>query len=213
MTNASESNDSDSGNNVLDVLSGNFPVVLTHDVNGGYLRPDALNPDHHSGEARATKTLDDGTKNANGHLWYLTPGVFFESLGRTTYYIESACSHEPDPSDSTTDKRRRITVTTENATHYGVAVGRFDQVPSHYQSNENGAQGRHNQLWIVTPTCCGALTFIPVLHIELIWGTLNNDTTIGACPRPIENVGGITSGSAISRWIPSRPQRRIPSAQ
>lgn len=72
MTNASESNDSDSGNNVLDVLSGNFPVVLTHDVNGGYLRPDALNPDHHSGEARATKTLDDGTKNANGHLWYLT---------------------------------------------------------------------------------------------------------------------------------------------
>ncbi|SDQ15076.1 hypothetical protein [Actinopolyspora saharensis] len=198
--------------NILDVMSGNFPVVLNHAVNGGYLRPDALNPDDHYHEARAHGQLDDNTKNNNGHLWYLTPGIFIERLQRMTYYIESACSHQPAADDPNTDKRRRITITTENPTHHGVAVGTFDQVPNHYQSDEEGAKGRYNQLWIVTPTCCGALTFIPVLHLDVIWGTKGNSPHIGECPRPVENVGGNPIGSGISRWIPSRPQQLVASS-
>lgn len=211
MTTSSAVTTSNCNFNVLDALSGRIKVMLIHAVNGGLLRPDSLNPDHHWGEPRTHTELDEATRKANGHLWYLTPGIFIRSLQRMTYYIESAASHEPGDDDPDTSARRRITVATTNLTANGVWVGCVDKIGGAYQFDKEDPRYGHNQLWIVTPTCCDGLTFVPILDLSLIWGTLGHSTAPGVCPRPVENWGGDPQGSHISIYYP-RPERqhRVP---
>jgi len=160
---------------------------------------------------RTQIVLDETIRKANGHLWYLTPGIFIRDLQRMTYYIESVASHEPAADDPDTSKRRRITIATSNPTANGVHVGCVDKVGPAFQFDKDDPRYGHNQLWVVTPTCCGGLTFMPILDQSLIWGTLGHSPDIGVCPRPIENWGGDPQGSHISTYYP-RPekQRRIP---
>lgn len=198
---------------VFDAISGELEVMLVHAVNGGYLKPDNLDHNNHSSEARATKSLDDDTIQKNGHLWYLTPAIFIDWLQKMTYFIESAASEEVSPSDSDTSKRRRISHHVSNPTGNGIHVGRIDKLPNDYQYKEEGKLYPFSQCWILTLTSCGGLIFTPVLDLNLIWGTMNNSSDMGVCPRPIENWGGGFHGPNIKNaiWYPKRHQhRRVP---
>lgn len=194
-------------------MSGEFEVMLVHAVNGGYLKPDSLDHNNHSGEARATKALDDDTIKKKGHLWYLTPAIFADWLQKMTYYIESAASEEVSADDADTSKRRRISHHVSNPTGHGIHVGCLDKLPSDYQYKQDGKLYPLSQCWIPTLTSCGGLIFTPVLDPNLVWGTMNNSPDIGVCPRPIDNWGGGYQGPNIKNaiWYPKRHQpHRVP---
>ena len=193
--------------NVIDAISGKLEVMLVHAVNGGYLKPDNLNHNNHGNEARATKDLDKDTIEKKGHLWYLTPATFIDYLKKMTYYIESAASEEVDGPD--TSKRRRISYHVSNPTGNGIHVGCLDQLSGDYQYKENGTLTPLSQCWTLTLTSCGGLIFAPAIDLNLIWGTMNNSSDMGVCPRPINNWGGGFQGPNIINgvWYPKRHQR------
>lgn len=195
------------GFNVIDAISGKLEVMLVHAVNGGYLKPDNLDHNNHSSEARATKDLDNTTREKKGHLWYLTPAIFIDWLQKMTYYVESAASEEVEGSD--TSKRRRISYHVTNPTGNGIHVGRLDQLSGDYQYKENDTLTSLSQCWTLTLTSCGALIFAPAIDLNLIWGTLDNSSAMGVCPRPINNWGGGFQGPNIINgvWYPKRHQR------
>lgn len=218
MTTGTEVMTSNCDFNILDAFSGHIPVMLIHAVNGGYLRPDNLSPDSHGEEARAKTVLDEATREAKGHLWYITPSFYVNHLQKMAYFIESAASHEVTDNDPDTNKRRRITIAAQNPTAAGVQVGCVDKVADSYkvQKNEKAAWPGpgDNQRWIVSLTCCGGITFVPITDPNLIWGTMDHSPIVGTCPRPNYNWGCDPQGSSISTYYP-RPdkQYRTPVAE
>lgn len=84
-------------NAIVAALVENRPVMLVHAFNGGYLRPAELAASSHDKGVKLATALDPATKDAQGHLWHITPGGFFGQ--RPLYYIESAAarSHPRPP--------------------------------------------------------------------------------------------------------------------
>jgi len=80
-------------NAIVAALVENRPVMLVHAFNGGYLRPAELKEESHDKGVKLATALDPATKDAQGHLWYITPGGFFGQ--RPLYFIESAAGQVP----------------------------------------------------------------------------------------------------------------------
>lgn len=106
-------------NAIVAALVENRPVMLVHAFNGGYLRPAELKAESHDKGVKLATALDPATKDAQGHLWHITPGGFFGQ--RPLYFIESAAGQVPPQPAGTEDagrgddgapkpQRRRITV-------------------------------------------------------------------------------------------------------
>ncbi|MCZ9351669.1 hypothetical protein NGM36_18085 [Streptomyces mutabilis] len=106
------------GNATVPALVGNKPVMLVHAYNGGNLRPADLNEDSHDKAVHLATTLDQATKDAQGHPWHITPAGFFGQ--RPAHLIESATgtgtiqTGSPDSGSAAGEPRRpprrRITV-------------------------------------------------------------------------------------------------------
>lgn len=97
-------------NAIVAALVENRPVMLVHAFNGGYLRPAELAASSHDKGVKLATALDPATKDAQGHLWHITPGGFFGQ--RPLYFIESAAGQvtPPPPARPT---RMPVAATTE----------------------------------------------------------------------------------------------------
>jgi hypothetical protein len=111
-------------NAIVAALVENRPVMLVHAFNGGFLRPvDLTDSVHDKGVQLSTKL--DPVKEAQGHLWYITPAGFFGQ--RPLYFIESAAG--------------QVTPKTTGAGQADVGRG-DDGVPKPHRPGGSARQGR-----------------------------------------------------------------------
>lgn len=71
-------------NAIVAALVENRPVMLVHAFNGGYLRPAELKEESHDKGVKLATALDPATKDAQGHLWHITPEASSGSDRSTT---------------------------------------------------------------------------------------------------------------------------------
>ncbi|MFJ9431204.1 hypothetical protein ACIRQY_16295 [Streptomyces sp. NPDC101490] len=209
-------------NAIVAALIENRPVMLVHAFNGGYLRPVELKEDSHDKGVKLATALDPATKDARGHLWHITPGGFFGQ--RPLYFIESAAGQvQPKPvvaggaaGAGTADtgrgddgmakpKRRRISVHQEapKSTADIVQLGLPDKVGDKWRG-KNGAI-EDTQLWVVTVTPWGGITFVPITHPDAILGFKDHAVTADAEVRLTYNWGGDFTGTVINTFYPRLP--------
>ncbi|MGN5633507.1 hypothetical protein [Streptomyces sp. AC154] len=209
-------------NTIVAALLENRPVMLVHALNGGYLRPAELRAESHDKGVKLATALDPATKEAKGHLWYVTPAGYFGQ--RPLYFIESAAGQAtPEPAGATgaagateadagrgddgtpKPQRRRITVHQEapRSTADVVQVGLPGKVGDKWRG-KNGAP-EDTQLWVVTVTPWGGITFVPITHPDAILGF--KDHTVGAESevRLTYNWGGDFTGTVINTFYPRLP--------
>ncbi|MFG2526363.1 hypothetical protein, partial [Streptomyces sp. NPDC048527] len=175
-------------NAIVAALLESRPVMLVHAFNGGYLRPAELKEESHDKGVELATALDPVTKEAQGHLWYITPGGFFGQ--RPLYFIESAAGQvSPQPAGAgeadaghgddgaTKPQRRRITVHQDapKSTADTVQVGLPGKVGDKWRG-KNGAL-EDTQLWVVTVTPWGGITFVPITHPDTILGFKDHAVT------------------------------------
>jgi hypothetical protein len=209
-------------NAIVAALIENRPVMLVHAFNGGYLRPVELKEDSHDKGVKLATALDPATKDAQGHLWHITPGGFFGQ--RPLYFIESAAGQVPPKpvvaggvaGAGTADtgrgddgvpkpKRRRISVHQEapKSTADIVQLGLPDKVGEKWRGR-NGAI-EDTQLWVVTVTPWGGITFVPITHPDAILGFKDHAVTADAEVRLTYNWGGDFTGTVINTFYPRLP--------
>ncbi|MEU6174984.1 hypothetical protein ABZ832_24130 [Streptantibioticus parmotrematis] len=209
-------------NAIVAALVENRPVMLVHAFNGGYLRPAELSEESHDKGVQLATALDPATKEAKGHLWYVTPAGFFGQ--RPLYVIESAAGQvSPKPAgvagvdtgsgadtgrgDDGTPKpqRRRVTVHQDapRSTADTVQVGLPDKVGDKWRGR-NGAP-EDTQLWIVTVTPWGGITFVPITHPDAILGFKDHAVTANGEVRLTYNWGGDFTGTVINTFYPRLP--------
>ncbi|WP_432127998.1 hypothetical protein [Streptomyces sp. bgisy082] len=212
-------------NAIVAALVENRPVMLVHAFNGGYLRPAELRKESHDKGVKLATALDPATKEAQGHLWYVTPAGFFGQ--RPLYVIESAAGQvSPEPAagrvpsgpattggadpgrgDDGTPKprRRRIAVHQDapQSTADTVQVGLPDQVGDKWRG-KNGAP-EDTQLWIVTVTPWGGITFVPITHPDTILGFKDHAVAADSEVRLTYNWGGDFTGTVINTFYPRLP--------
>ncbi|MBD9722501.1 hypothetical protein [Streptomyces caniscabiei] len=207
-------------NAIVAALVENRPVMLVHAFNGGYLRPAELKEDSHDKGVKLATALDTIAKEAKGHLWYITPAGFFGQ--RPLYFIESAAGQvTPKPAgpgagtgaagagrgDDGTPKpqRRRITVHQDapEPTFDTVQVGLPDKVGDKWRGL-NGAP-EDTQLWVVTVTPWGGITFVPITHPDAILGFKDHAVTSDSEVRVTYNWGGDFTGTVINTFYPRLP--------
>ncbi|MFE4667231.1 hypothetical protein ACFRI7_26870 [Streptomyces sp. NPDC056716] len=209
-------------NAIVAALIENRPVMLIHAFNGGYLRPVELKEDSHDKGVKLATALDPATKDAQGHLWHITPGGFFGQ--RPLYFIESAAGQVPPvpvaaaPATGTgtadtgrgddgvpKPKRRRISVHQEapKTTADLVQLGLPDKVGDKWRG-KNGAI-EDTQLWVVTVTPWGGITFVPITHPDAVLGFKDHAVTADAEVRLTYNWGGDFTGTVINTFYPRLP--------
>ncbi|MFD4291550.1 hypothetical protein ACFWRD_33755 [Streptomyces sindenensis] len=203
-------------NAITAALVENRPVMLVHAFNGGYLRPAELSEESHDKGLTLATALDDATKDAQGHLWYITPAGFFGQ--RPLYVIESAAGQEPpEPAteeetgtqggdaDAAKPRRRRISVHQDAPKSMAdtVQVGHLDKVDEKWRG-KNGAPG-DTQLWVVTVTPWGGFTFVPITHPDAILGFKEQTVSADSEPRLTYNWGGDFTGTVINTFYPRLP--------
>ncbi|MFK0174105.1 hypothetical protein ACIQU5_35585 [Streptomyces sp. NPDC090306] len=207
-------------NAIVAALVENRPVMLVHAFNGGYLRPAELREESHDKGVQLATALDPATKEAQGHLWYITPAGFFGQ--RPLYFLESAAGQvSPEPPGTSTGtgtadagrgddgmpkpKRRRITVHQEapKTTADAVQVGLPDKVADKWRG-KNGAP-EDTQLWVVTVTPWGGITFVPITHPDAILGFKDYAVTPNSEVRLTYNWGGDFTGTVINTFYPRLP--------
>jgi hypothetical protein len=200
-------------NSIVAALIENRPVMLINALNGGYLKPDNDTSGDHEGGAKTVTTLNDATKSTRAHLWYITPGGYFGQ--RPLYFIESAAGEthdDPDTEEPRGDdgrpkpKRKRLTIHRETPTEENVRVGLADKVDSGWQGKNGVAEDV--QLWIVTVTVWGGITFVPVTHPDTILGFKDHKFQFDVDQpiiRPTPNWGGDFTGSVINTYYPRLP--------
>ncbi|WP_413757074.1 hypothetical protein [Streptomyces sp. MMBL 11-3] len=212
-------------NAIVATLLENRPVMLVHAFNGGYLRPVELKQESHDKGVKLATALDPATKEAQGHLWYVTPAGFFGQ--RPLYVIESAAGQvSPPPAGPGTatatatggrgdegrgddgapkPQRRRITVHQEapKSTADTVQVGLPDKVGDKWRG-KNGAP-EDTQLWVVTVTPWGGITFVPITHPDAILGFKDHAVTADSEVRLTYNWGGDFTGTVINTFYPRLP--------
>ncbi|MGA5874011.1 hypothetical protein [Streptomyces cinereoruber] len=202
------------GNAMQAALKENRPFMLVHAFNGSYLRPVELTQDSHDQGIKLAATLDPATQEAQGHLWYLTPAGFFGQ--RPLYLLESAAGQtSPEPGaagdtdtgsgDAPKPRRRRVTVH-QDAPKSGadtLQVGLPDKVGEKWQG-KNGAT-EDSQLWVVTVTPWGGITFVPIIHPDTILGFKNQEVTAGSEALLTYNLGGDFVGTITNTFYPRLP--------
>ncbi|MFI6107550.1 hypothetical protein [Streptomyces sp. NPDC051310] len=213
-------------NAIVAALVENRPVMLVHAFNGGYLRPAELADSVHDKGVELATTLDSPTKEAKGHLWYITPAGFFGQ--RPLYFLESAAGQaSPTPAvagqvpsapaaagqtdtgrgDDGTPKpqRRRITVHQDAPASPAdtVQVGLPDKVDDKWRG-KNGAP-EDTQLWVVTVTPWGGITFVPITHPDTILGFKDHAVAAKSEVRLTYNWGGDFTGTVINTFYPRLP--------
>jgi hypothetical protein len=204
-------------NAIVAALIENRPVMLIHAFNGGYLKPVDLSESSHDQGARIATTLDPATRDQYGHLWYITPGGYFGQ--RPLYFIESAAgeAHNDQGDQGATDstargddgipkpKRRRITV------HQDAPESNADAIqvglPSEVDVKWRGKNGAYEdtQLWIVTVTPWGGITFVPITHPDAILGVRGNTIVPHSEVCVTYNWGGDFTGTVINTFYPRLP--------
>lgn len=207
-------------NAIVAALIENRPVMLVHAFNGGYLRPAELKEDNHTKGVKLATTLDPATKEANGHLWHLTPAGFFGQ--RPLYFLESAAGQvTPKPAGAGAGpgavdagrgddgapkpQRRRITVHQDapKPTFDTLQVGLPDKVGDQWRG-KNGAP-EDTQLWVVTVTPWGGITFVPITHPDAILGFKDHTVAADSEVRVTYNWGGDFTGTVINTFYPRLP--------
>ncbi|MFD4373355.1 hypothetical protein [Streptomyces sp. NPDC058486] len=214
-------------NAIVAALLENRPVMLVHAFNGGYLRPVELKEESHDKGVQLATALDETVKEQQGHLWYITPGGFFGQ--RALYFLESAAGQVTPklPAQAGTGangaggngpvdggrgddglpkpRRRRISVHQDapKSSMDTVQVGLPDQVGEKWQGR-NGAP-EDTQLWVVTVTPWGGITFVPITHPETILGFKDHAVTANAEVRVTHNWGGDFTGTVINTFYPRLP--------
>ncbi|MEU3448851.1 hypothetical protein AB0H29_16780 [Streptomyces thermolilacinus] len=189
------------------------PVMLVHAFNGGYLRPADLNEDSHDKGIHLATTLDQATKDVQGHLWHITPASSFGQ--RPLYFIESAAgagaiqTGSPDVGSSADEprpQRRRITVHQEAPEIGTLRVGLPDKVGDQWRGKNESPED--TQRWIVTVTPWGGITFVPVTHPDTILAFRDNTVTDGTEARVTPNWGGDFNGTVINTFYPRLPNEQ-----
>ncbi|MBW4722368.1 hypothetical protein [Saccharothrix obliqua] len=198
-------------NAIVAALVENRPVMLVHAFNGGYLKPVNLKEDSHDQGLQLATTLDPDTKDRNGHLWHITPGGFFGQ--RPLYFLESAAGQVTDKPDATgrgddgtpKPRRRRITVHQDAPKSQADAlqVGLPGKVGEKWRG-KNGAP-EDTQLWVVTVTPWGGVTFVPITHPDAILGFKDHAVTANSEARVTYNWGGDFTGTVINTFYPRLP--------
>ncbi|MDH6145840.1 MULTISPECIES: hypothetical protein [Kitasatospora] len=204
-------------NAIVAALIENRPVMLVHAFNGGYLRPVELKDSVHDKGVKLATALDPDTKDAKGHLWYITPGGFFGQ--RPLYFLESAAGQTmPAPVDpagtaagrgddgTPKPRRRRISVhqdAPKAATADTVQVGLPDKVGDKWRG-KNGAP-EDTQLFVVSVTPWGGITFVPITHPDAILGFKDYAVTPDNEVRTTYNWGGDFTGTIINTFYPRLP--------
>ncbi|MFF3315099.1 hypothetical protein ACFYV5_06230 [Streptomyces sp. NPDC003035] len=188
-------------------LTENKPVMLVHAFNGGYLRPIELNGDSHDKGVRLATTLDPATTEAQGHLWYITPAGFFGQ--RPLYVIESAAGETPTKTaddGAPKPQRRRISVHQEapKSTADTVQLGLPDKVGDKWRGK--GDSPEDTQLWVVTVTPWGGITFVPITHPDAILGFKDHAVAADSEVRLTYNWGGDFTGTVINTFYPRLPE-------
>ncbi|MEU5919017.1 hypothetical protein [Streptomyces sp. NPDC047141] len=201
-------------NAIVAALVENRPVMLVHAFNGGYLRPAELNEESHDKGVQLATALDGAVKEAKGHLWYITPAGFFGQ--RPLYFIESAAGEVTPTSASDTGgtdagrgddgapkpRRRRVSVHQDapQSTADTVQVGLPDKVGDKWRG-KNGAP-EDTQLWVVTVTPWGGITFVPITHPDTILGFKDHVVAANSEVRLTHNWGGDFTGTVINTFYP-----------
>ncbi|GAA2252810.1 hypothetical protein GCM10010232_46590 [Streptomyces amakusaensis] len=205
-------------NAIVAALLENRPVMLVHAFNGGYLRPAELKEESHDKGVKLATALDPDTKEAQGHLWHITPGGFFGQ--RTLYFIESAAGQvSPKPADvvageavtgrgddgAPKPRRRRITANQDapKSSADTLQVGLPGKVGDKWRG-KNGAP-EDTQLWVVTVTPWGGITFVPITHPDTILGFKDHAVTADSEARLTYNWGGDFTGTVINTFYPRLP--------
>lgn len=203
-------------NAIVAALVENRPVMLVHAFNGGYLRPTELAASSHDKGVKLATALDPATKDAQGHLWHITPGGFFGQ--RPLYYIESAAYQVAPPAPGTAEadggrgddgapkpQRRRVTAHQDapQSTADTVQVGLPSKVGDKWRG-KNGAV-EDTQLWIVTVTPWGGITFVPITHPDAILGFKDHTVAKDSEARLTYNWGGDFTGTVINTFYPRLP--------
>jgi hypothetical protein len=187
---------------VTAALVENKPIMIVHAFNGGYLRPVELNADSHDKAVQLATTLDPATKDSQGHLWYITPAGFFGQ--RPLYVVESAAGETPsEGTDASKPQRRRLTIHPTAPKIDTVRVGRVDKMDAQWRGTNGSPED--NQLWIVTVTQGGGLTFVPVTHPDTILGIKDQTITTNSEVRLVPNWGGDFSGTVVNTFYPRLP--------
>ncbi|MFH8805071.1 hypothetical protein ACH4F6_36900 [Streptomyces sp. NPDC017936] len=211
-------------NAIVAALVENRPVMLVHAFNGGYLRPVELDQSSHDKGVKLATALDPATKEAQGHLWYVTPAGFFGQ--RPLYFLESAAGQVSPPSAGQVSppsagagqadagrgddgvpkpQRRRVTVHQDapKATADTVQVGLPDKVSDKWRG-KNGAP-EDTQLWVITVTPWGGITFVPITHPDAILGFKDHMVTADSEVSLTYNWGGDFTGTIINTFYPRLP--------
>ncbi|MGW4109739.1 hypothetical protein ACWEFJ_02565 [Actinosynnema sp. NPDC004786] len=204
-------------NAIVAALVENRPVMLVHAFNGGYLKPAELEENSHDKGVQLATTLDPATKERNGHLWYITPGGFFGQ--RPLYFIESAAGQAPDDpagpgaagssgrgdDGAPKPRRRRITVHQDapKPQSDGVQVGLPTKVGEKWRGRNGSPED--TQLWVVTVTPWGGVTFVPITHPDTILGFKDHAVTANSEARVTYNWGGDFTGTVINTFYPRLP--------
>ncbi|MFI9011563.1 hypothetical protein ACIGNX_30440 [Actinosynnema sp. NPDC053489] len=196
-------------NAIVAALIENRPVMLVHAFNGGYLKPVNLKEESHDQGVQLATTLDADTKERRGHLWHVTPGGFFGQ--RPLYFLESAAGQAPDQPAGRGDdgapkpKRRRLTVHQDapKPQSDGVQLGLPDKVGDKWRG-KNGTP-EDTQLWVVTVTPWGGITFVPITHPDAILGFKDHTVTANSEVRVTHNWGGDFTGTIINTFYPRLP--------
>ncbi|MET9550867.1 hypothetical protein ABZY36_37095 [Streptomyces sp. NPDC006627] len=203
-------------NAIVAALVENRPVMLVHAFNGGFLRPAELKASVHNKGVQLATALDPDLKEAKGHLWHITPAGFFGQ--RPLYFIESAAGQvppQPAPAGAADTgrgddgapkpQRRRITVHQDapKSTADTVQVGLPDKVDDKWRG-KNGAP-EDTQLWVVTVTPWGGITFVPITHPDAILGFADHAVAPGSEVRLTYNWGGDFTGTVINTFYPRLP--------
>lgn len=203
-------------NAIVAALVENRPVMLVHAFNGGYLRPAELKAESHDKGVKLATALDPATKDAQGHLWHITPGGFFGQ--RPLYYIESAAGQVAPPTAGAAEagagrgddgapkpQRRRVTAHQDapQSTADTVQVGLPGKVGDKWRG-KNGAV-EDTQLWVVTVTPWGGITFVPITHPDAILGFKDHAVAKDSEVRLTYNWGGDFTGTVINTFYPRLP--------
>lgn len=203
-------------NAIVAALLENRPVMLVHAFNGGYLRPAELTEASHDKGVQLATALDPDTKEAGGHLWHITPGGYFGQ--RPLYYIESAAGQAPPEAADTGEatagrgddgapkpRRRRITAHQDapKSTADTLQLGLPDKVGDKWRG-KNGAY-EDTQLWVVTVTPWGGITFVPITHPDAILGFKDHTVAEASEARLTYNWGGDFTGTVINTFYPRLP--------
>ncbi|MEV0262990.1 hypothetical protein AB0I49_16845 [Streptomyces sp. NPDC050617] len=205
-------------NAIVAALLENRPVMLVHAFNGGYLRPAELKEEIHDKGAGLATALAPDTKEAQGHLWYITPGGFFGQ--RPLYFIESAAGQVTPPSAEAAEaeasagrgddgapkpQRRRITVHQDAPKDPAdtLRVGLPGEVGDKWRGKNGAAED--TQLWVVTVTPWGGITFVPITHPDTILGFKDHTVTAASEARLTYNWGGDFTGTVINTFYPRLP--------